>query len=260
LFRAFDDSGDILKIKLWERRMAQFKPKSRFAAVSGRPKLRMSKPDWVRIERAYGHLLATSVRRKIRGVTREYLDWVDFERNAATMSETTARVHTIKKAASKFRETIFQRPPKTGREADYYARSLICKHMGFPFEGRDGLQNLVLKIEREIAKGCEGALAELRKESGFGHGEMWELWVRKLSSILKRSQLPIHVRKDTDKAKVANPSAFVAFMRELQACVPKAYRKSQARTSDFQANIALSTAIIRARANRVTNASPMAAE
>ena len=176
------------------------------------------------------------------------------------MSETTARVHTIKKAASKFRETIFQRPPKTGREADYYARSLICKHMDLPFEGRDGLQNLVLKIERDIAKGCERALAELRKESGFRNGETWQLWVRKLTSILLKSKLPIQVRKDTDKAKGTKPSAFVAFMRELQACIPRAYGRSQARTPDFEANIALSTAIGRARASRVTKSSPIAAE
>jgi len=51
--------------------MAQFKPKSRFAAVTSRPKLRISKADWVRIEAAYGHLLAAPVRRKIRAVTRE---------------------------------------------------------------------------------------------------------------------------------------------------------------------------------------------
>ena len=122
--------------------MAQFKPKSRFAAVSDRPKLRISKADWARIETAYGHLLSDPVRRKIRRLTQEYLDWADFEANAATLSETTAMVHTIRSAASKFRETIFQRPPKIGKEADYYARSLISKHMGLPFEGRDGLQNL----------------------------------------------------------------------------------------------------------------------
>jgi hypothetical protein len=207
-------------------------------------------------------MLAARVRRKIRAATREYLDWVELERNAATMSETRARVHTIKKAASKFRETIFHRPPKTGREADYYARSLICKHMGLAYEGRDGLQNLVLKIERDIAEGCKLALAELRRddESGFRHGEMWELWVRKLTSILSKSQLPIQVRKDTDKAKAAKPSAFVAFMRELQACIPKAYRRSQPRSPHFEANIALSTAIGRARASRVTNASPPTTE
>jgi hypothetical protein len=119
--------------------MAQFKPKSRFAAVSGRLKFRMSAADWVRIEAAYGHQLAAPVRRKIRDATRKYLDWVEFEPKAATISETSARVQTIKKAAHKFREIIFQRPPKIGREADYYARSLISKHMSLPFEGRDGL-------------------------------------------------------------------------------------------------------------------------
>jgi hypothetical protein len=241
--------------------MAQFKPKSRFSAASGRPKFRISKADWDRIEAAYGHSLSPPVRRKIRGATRD-LDWVELERKSATISETSARVHTIKKAAHEFRESILRCPAKISREADYYARSLICKHMGLPFEGRDGLQNLVLKIERDIAKGCRQALAELRgeKESGFRHGETWELWVRKLTSILKKSQLPVQVRKDTDKAKVAKPSAFVAFMRELQACIPKAYRKSQPRSSHFEANIALSTAISRARANRVTKSLPMAAE
>jgi hypothetical protein len=200
------------------------------------------------------------VRRKIHAATRKYLDWVELERKAATMSETTARVHTIKKAASKFREAIFRCPPKVGREADYYARSLICKHMGLRFKGRDGLQNLALQVERDIANGCERALAELKKGSGFREGETWQWWARTLTSILSKSQLPIQVRKDTDKAKVAKPSAFVAFMRELQACIPQAYRKSQPPTPNFEANIALSTAIGRARATRVTKSSPITTE
>jgi hypothetical protein len=239
--------------------MPQFKPKSRFSAVSGRPKFRISKADWARIETAYGHQLAAPVRRKIRAATRKYLDWVEFEPKAATISETSARVQTIKKAAHKFRETI-QRPPKIGRQADYYARSLVSKHMGLPFKGRDGLQNLALKIERDVAKGCERALAELRKESGFREGETWQVWVRDLTSILKKNQLPIPVRKDTDKAKVAQPSAFVAFMRELQACIPQAYRRSQPGSPDFQANIALSTAIVKARTVSGLKTSPIAAE
>jgi hypothetical protein len=91
--------------------MAQFKPKSRFAAVSGRPKFRISKADWDRIETAYGHPLAAPVRRRIRAVTRKYLDWVEFEPKSATMSETSARVRTIKKAAHEFRESILRCSP-----------------------------------------------------------------------------------------------------------------------------------------------------
>jgi hypothetical protein len=132
--------------------------------------------------------------------------------------------------------------------------------MGLPFEGRDGLQNLALKIERDIARGCKRALAELSEESGFQLGEAWQLWVRKLTSILLKRQLPTQVRKDTDKSKAAKPSAFVAFMRELQACIPGPYRRSQPGGPDFRGNIALSTAIGRARASRVTIASPIRAE
>jgi hypothetical protein len=242
--------------------MAQFKPKSRFSAASGRPRLRMSKADWIRIEAAYGHPLAATVRRKIRAATRKYLDWVEFEPKAATISETWARIQIIKKAAHEFRQTIFQRPPKIGSEADYYARSLICKHMGLAFKGRDGLQNLSLEVERDIAKGCERALAELRREtgSGFRDGETWQWWVRTLISILSKRELPTQVRKDTDKAKVAKPSAFVAFMRELQACIPQAYRRSQPGSPDFDANIALSTAIVKARTVSGLKTSPVAAE
>jgi hypothetical protein len=242
--------------------MARFKPKTAFAAARGRPKFRIARSDWDRIETSYGHLLAAPVRRKIRDATRKYLDWVEFEDEAATISETTARIHAIKKIAREFREVVFQRPSKIGREADYYARSLICKHMGLRFKGRDGLQNLALQVERDIANGCERALAELRREkgSGFRDGETWQWWVRTLTSILSKSQLPTQVRKDTDKAKVAEPSAFVAFMRELQACIPEAYRRSHPGSPDFDANIALSTAIVKARTVSGLKTSPIAAE
>jgi len=110
------------------------------------------------------------VRRKIRRLTQEYLDWADFEANAATLSETTARVHTIKVRLANFENPSSSVLPKFGKEADYYARSLISKHMGLPFEGRDGLQNLALKIERDIARGCtldvRTASAYVRKQAG----------------------------------------------------------------------------------------------
>jgi hypothetical protein len=124
------------------------------------------------------------------------------------------------------------------------------------------LQNLALKIDRDISKACDRALADLRREeqSGFRKGEMWDLWVRKLTLLLSKNHLPTQVRKDTDKSKAAKPSPFVAFLRELQACISKHYRRSQAHSPDFQANIALSTAIARARQRRVTKGSPRASK
>jgi hypothetical protein len=128
--------------------------------------------------------------------------------------------------------------------------------MGLPFEGRDGLQNLALKVWRDISTGCDQALADLGSQENFGfrRGEIWGLWVRKLTTILSKAELPTQVRKDADKTNAAKPSAFVSFLRELQECIPKDYRRSQAHGPDFEPNIALSVAIVRARqsAPRVT--------
>ena len=226
----------------------RFTPKLSFASAGGKPKFRIS--DWQRIELAYGHPLANSVRRKIRAATREFLDWAVFERTATNSSEAIARVQSIKKAAHEFREVVFRCPQKIGKGADFVARHLISKHSGLLFnKGRDGLQNLALDLAEVISNGCDFSLAELRDEtkSGFRKGDAWDSWVRKLTAILDAHQLPTENRKDTDKNKTGRPSKFVAFLRELQACTPVEDRRSEPRSDDFQANIALSAAIDRAR-------------
>jgi hypothetical protein len=177
---------------------------------------------------AYGHAIVAPIRRRIRIATREYLDWVEFEQKAAMTAESEERICAIKKAAGMFRQTVLVCPASVGTQANFYAMLLISKHMGLAFKGRHGLQNLALKLDRDVSKGCERALAELRnkKDSGFRRGEMWELWVRKLTAILSKNELPTQVRKDVDKTKAARPSPFVSFIRELQACLPEKYRRS----------------------------------
>jgi hypothetical protein len=158
----------------------------------------------------------------------------------------------IKDAARAFRKAILECPPKIRRDADYYARSLICKHMGLAFDGRDGIQNLAVQVGRDVTNACDRALAELRCQdhSGFRHGEMWERWIRDLTTIASDAKLPTRVRKDTDKIKSDKPSPFVSLVRELQSCLPEEYRRSHPPGADAAANIALSTAIVRARAGR----------
>jgi hypothetical protein len=143
----------------------------------------------------------------------------------------------------------------------FFARHLISKHLGLSFQGRDGLTNLILKIERDISDACDRALKverdifdacdralhDLQEENGFRDGEEWGLWIRKLTKILKAHQLRTEVRKDTNKNLTGKPSSFVAFVRELQACIPKEYRRSQPNSAEASANIALSEAIYRAR-------------
>ena len=91
------------------------------------------------------------------------------------------KINAVKAAASKFRDAIFQRPRNIARDADFFARRLISKHLGLSFQGRDGLQNSLLKIERDISDACDRAfdifdacdraLHDLQEENGFRDGE-----------------------------------------------------------------------------------------
>jgi hypothetical protein len=232
------------------------------ASAGGTPTFEISEGDRKRIEEAYGRALIKPVWRKIRDATREYLEWAGLEKAAQRVSEAEARVNAIKAAARKFRDAIFRCPQNIREDADFFARHLISKRLGLSFQGRDGLKNLVLKIERDlldtcnralkverdISDACERALDDLQKgNNGFRDGEIWGLWIRKLTKILKAHRLPTEVRKDTNKNLTGNPSPFVAFVRELQACIPKEYRRSQPSSAAASTNIALSEAIYRAR-------------
>ena len=90
---------------------------------------------------------------------------------------------------------------------------------------------------------CNRALADLgnRNNQGRRRGETWGNWVCHVRKIIDAHQLPTEVRKDTDKNKKGKPSPFVALIRELQARIPEANRKSS------HSDIALSEAIARAR-------------
>jgi len=231
--------------------MARTKPKLSFAAAGGKPSLKRA--DWQRIESVYGRSLPNSVRRKIRAVTRKFLDQAVFEHRVRPRSEAMERVRSIKKAAHEFQEVVFTCPANVGSDADFFARHLICKHLNLAYDkGRDGLQNLALDLANSISKGCDLALADLRSEqSAFRSGDMWNWWVRELTAVLKARQLPTEARKDTDKSKTEKPSPFVGLIRELQACIPVDYQGTT------HSDTALAVAIVRARGSvRVTKTVP----
>jgi hypothetical protein len=165
------------------------------ASADGKPRLKISEGDWKRIEKAYGHALTKPLRQKVCDATREYLEWDELEKAAQRASEAEVKINAVKAAASKFRDAIFQRPRNIARDADFFARRLISKHLGLSFQGRDGLQNILLKIERDISDACDRAfdifdacdraLHDLQEENGFRDGETWGLWIRKLTKIFE---------------------------------------------------------------------------
>jgi hypothetical protein len=89
---------------------------------------------------------------------------------------------------------------------------------------------------------CEQSIAELRdpNRAEIVEGAAWDAWIRQLLCILNEAGLPTAARKDTDKQKTSIPSSFVALVRELQRCVPRACYPQRS-------DAALATAISAAR-------------
>lgn len=209
--------------------MARSKEKLSFASTDSKPKLKTSSADWRRIEAAYGHLLSKTLRQQIRKETNKFLAWVVFEHTVRPKSEAAKRAHQFKKAVQDVRRVFFQRPQSITRDVDFFVQHRICEHQGLRWEkGRNGLQALVLKLDRIVSQGCDRVIAELRaREPGFRAGETWDLWVRNLTKILKLEGLPTQARKDTDKQTESSlPSPFIGFLRELQQCIPPEFRRS----------------------------------
>jgi hypothetical protein len=154
-----------------------------------------------------------------------------------------------------FQKAIFDynpNPQDVGRDSRVYADHLVNRYFdNGRIVGPQRLRSLGLVLSSLIVA-CNRALADLEnpKKQGRRRGETWGNWVCRVTDIMEAHQLPIEVRKDTDKNTTGKPSPFVALIRELQACIPEANRRST------HSDIALSETIARARhSRRVTKSS-----
>jgi hypothetical protein len=80
---------------------------------------------------------------------------------------------------------------------------------------------------------CEKALSpNFLKKLSLEKGEPWQRWIQRLTEIMEQNLFPTTVSKD-------GSSPFVAFVWELQRCLPVEHRQS---THSYEA---LATAILR---------------
>ena len=211
--------------------MARFAPKLPFASAGKHPPLTISERDWKRIERVYGCQLSIPFREDVRKVTEEFLDCALLMNAAPPARQAAERIELIKNAAREFENVVLRRPANISHEADFYARSLILPYVNLPSQrGRDGLQTLAL-VMLEIRRACNRAIADYEKIiAGIGSagaankGAAWDFWIRSLTELMKREDLPTAARKDTDKQRHQSP--FVLFVCELQKCLPDEFRQS----------------------------------
>jgi hypothetical protein len=213
-------------------------PKVPRATVSGpSPKASISADDWRRIESAYGRRLSPELRERIHELTNSYFEFTVIERAAPTMDLAKKRIKDIRSKAKALRRALLD-SNKDG-DAALYADHLLALHLNDPrLNVTSGLESFINVITSFVAA-CDEAWKKVNDSKVPTYeGEQWSLWVRRLTRILADAGLPTSVRKDTDKNKPNRPSPFVAFIRELQFCVPARHQHS---------NVALATAIHKAQ-------------
>jgi len=221
--------------------MARRKPKLPIASAGRVPDLKISESDWTCIEMGYGRRLPNQLRAIILKITEEFLSRAEFEHTAPDVADAEARIKTIKNATGALRNAILQRPPEVSGVADFKAKQMICEHAHLPFtDGNDGLTRFAWATLLEISLACDAAMADLvqhRQAAGsFREGAAWESWVQKLTEAVKGQGLPTAARKDSDKQSSGTPSPFVAFVYELQQCIPARFcRSTQSRHALAQA-------------------------
>jgi hypothetical protein len=209
--------------------MAQVTPKIPIASVrGGDPKLTITDKDWQRIQVAYGSELSPDLRKEIYEATIRFLQFVPFEQAAQPVLIARQKIKRVFKAATDLQKAILEHPQSDAGDATLYANRLINRYFDDgSITDRDKL-GFLGKLMGPLSTACSFALEHLdnHKNHGRREGEAWRLWVQNLKSILAAKGLPTEVRKDTDKNRTGNPSPFVAFIHELQACVPETFRRS----------------------------------
>ena len=230
--------------------MGKVAPRVPVATIrGGEPQLNISKDDWERIEAAYGSVLPAKLRRQIQDATRPFLLFVEGEQAAQPASVARAHVERVKKAAAKLCQVVLENPQNSAWDARNYANRLIGQNFNDAGKSVRDLPGWLGTLMVSLGAACNHALTQLDDPGRQGRrkGDTWENWARKLTAILAANGLPTQVRKDTDKNIHRKPSPFVHFIRELQSCVSKEFRRGT------HSDNALSEAISRAQGHgRVT--------
>jgi hypothetical protein len=223
------------------------------ASVGGRPaEFSPADAQWKQIERAYGHSLPEAVRQGIREATTNFLRWEPYERAAELVSLARERVLTVQKGAKTLYDALVAAPSTT---ASVYAHHLIKRHLADEKYWRRKLRGQnedkferFRRLSELLVDACTSALTELNDPSRPGHreGDCWEGWVRNLTYIAKKHNLPTGARTDTRPSDKQSP--FVALVSKLQQLVPVAA------VHHAHSNDALAKAIQRARRRRGSGA------
>lgn len=207
--------------------MAKRKPKLPLASAGRAYHLELTRADWKRLEKAYGHPLPDALRAGILESTDRFLSSAKFEQTAPNIAEAKEYISAVKKGTGELRKALLGRPGL----ANFKAKQLLRELTDLPSDDdADGVTYLASRTLPDLARACDAAMAEL---SDFGVGSFrtgvaWEVWIRELAKLLSGQGLPVGARKDVSggSAKtVRDSSPFVALVSGLQQLIPSEIRR-----------------------------------
>lgn len=79
--------------------MAKRRPKLPSASAGRGSQVELSKGDWTRLERSYGHSLSAPLRASILELTEKFLMWAEFEHTAPEITEAEEYLSAVKHGA-----------------------------------------------------------------------------------------------------------------------------------------------------------------
>jgi hypothetical protein len=195
----------------------------------------ITEADWIRIEEAFQRPLSPEVRTEVFNKTLTYLMFAPGEAFAETVPTARRKLDDALKHGRAFVDAVYLL-------GNSHASQLVDEHFNKRF-GSVQEFNLFFEMMQVYLEACELALRHINDpvNHGWPRGGTWANWIRSLTKTARTYGLPYEARCDSDKNATEKSSPFVAFVRELQRCLPR----------DFQGRVrsdgALATAIKRAR-------------
>jgi hypothetical protein len=224
--------------------MAQRKRTLPIASAGGpRPKTAVDNAKWQAIEKIFDRAISPALRTELVDATNHFLSFAVFEHTVEPLDGATERITTVSGAAKQFWRALIE---GGNSDARFYADHLIEMHFrDAGMRHRDKIHYLT-GIMTSFVVACDLAGKELASGANAEHrrGDCWEGWIRRLTEILGRNEMPTSARKDAAVNKSGKASKFVRFVEEFQMGFESKFRRGDFSTS------ALAEAISRARVTK----------
>jgi hypothetical protein len=204
----------------------------------------VTEEGWRLLEKTYGCKIPDEARSAINAATNKFLQLASAEEDAPLKADALKRLENLKGRTTSLEEAINELP------VDNPIREYVDEEIAFAYsisryEHSIPILEYLSTFERELgrfSKACQDIITNLSSHDFWPTGGAWDVWIRQLTTILDRHDLPTSARKDSDKAKSDKASQFV----ELVAAFQELIIPEQLRRSDLS-KPALANAIHKAR-------------